>query len=399
MCVLHNCESACEHLSCPASSRPTQLDRHTSSYLIVHFKLGASCRAHMASHGHGKKSKPKTALVDTTFIDAQLFLCESTGEPAKTSWRFLDDLPVACGVPEVACDLVRDFSAALCSITAEAIQLRAAGMVGHHQELVSHVESLREQRAQCLAASLRPRRTAPPKPSRIAAPLPASSSATWDAGTVAATLHREGCCVIDGFVNEAEAVPLRELLVSMRLSGALQPGEVSAGLQTKRRGDLMTWVKTEAGAQPAPLYTLLSHIDDLVGALGRQVVVDSDLGPHRMLCRHEMQVTCYPGNGARYVKHVDDAHGSRGRVLTLIAYANPGWEPAHGGSLRLHVVGGPREVAPLDRRLVLFWSDARAPHEVLPAHRERYAVSVWFSDAEAVAADAAKERAKCGSQS
>ena len=65
----------------------------------------------------------------------------------------------------------------------------------------------------------------------------------------------------------------------------------------------------------------------------------------------------------------------------------------------LQVRGGVRDVAPLDGRLVLFWSDSRCPHEVLPAHRERYAVSVWFSDAEAVAADAAKERAKCGSQS
>jgi hypoxia-inducible factor (prolyl hydroxylase) len=104
-----------------------------------------------------------------------------------------------------------------------------------------------------------------------------------------------------------------------------------------------------------------------------------------------MQVTCYPGNGARYVKHVDDPHGSRGRVLTLIAYSNPQWEPGHGGALRLHVPSGARDVEPRDRRLVLFWSDARAPHEVLPAHRERYAVSVWFSDAQAVAAGAASK--------
>ena len=94
----------------------------------------------------------------------------------------------------------------------------------------------------------------------------------------------------------------------------------------------------------------------------------------------------------RYVKHVDDALAHRGRVLTCIAYANPTWQPLHGGQLRLHVKGGVTDVAPLHGRLVLFWSDNRCPHEVLPSHAERYAVSVWFSDAEAVQRAAAAER-------
>ena len=42
-------------------------------------------------------------------------------------------------------------------------------------------------------------------------------------------------------------------------------------------------------------------------------------------------------------------------------------------------------MAPIHRRLVLFWSDARCPHEVLPAHDERFAVSIWFSLARDVA--------------
>ena len=36
------------------------------------------------------------------------------------------------------------------------------------------------------------------------------------------------------------------------------------------------------------------------------------------------------------------------------------------------------DVAPLANRLVLFWSDARVPHEVLPSHADRYAVSIWY---------------------
>lgn len=94
------------------------------------------------------------------------------------------------------------------------------------------------------------------------------------------------------------------------------------------------------------------------------------------------------------MKHVDDALAHRGRRLTCIAYCNDGWEPSHGGSLRLHVQGGARDVEPLDGRLVLFWSDSRCPHEVLPAHRERYAVSVWYSDAAALQAAAQAEQAE-----
>ena len=35
---------------------------------------------------------------------------------------------------------------------------------------------------------------------------------------------------------------------------------------------------------------------------------------------------------------------------------------------------------PLQNRLLLFWSDRRTPHEVLPACKERYSVTVWLLD-------------------
>ena len=143
-----------------------------------------------------------------------------------------------------------------------------------------------------------------------------------------------------------------------------------------------------SGKPPPPLHRLLAKVDELVGALSAEPLLAADLGGGRLLVRHEMQCTCYPGNGAKYVRHVDDALQHRSRRLTIICYANPQWEEAHGGALRLHVHGGPVDVAPLDGRLVLFWSDSRCPHEVCATHRERYAVSIWFSDADAVAAAA-----------
>lgn len=38
------------------------------------------------------------------------------------------------------------------------------------------------------------------------------------------------------------------------------------------------------------------------------------------------------------------------------------------------------DVEPLAGRLVLFWSDRRVPHEVLPAYKDRYCITVWFFD-------------------
>ena len=98
-------------------------------------------------------------------------------------------------------------------------------------------------------------------------------------------------------------------------------------------------------------------------------------------------VTCYPGGGARYMKHVDTMASSN-RVLTAICYLNEDWVPAHGGQLRLHLPTGPCDVEPLMGRLLLFWSDKRCPHEVLPSFRVRYAATMWFFDPKAKKKDA-----------
>ena len=50
-----------------------------------------------------------------------------------------------------------------------------------------------------------------------------------------------------------------------------------------------------------------------------------------------------------------------------------------GGVLRLHRPDGSAvDIEPLLDRAVCFWSDSRTPHEVLPAHRPRWAVSAWY---------------------
>lgn len=50
-------------------------------------------------------------------------------------------------------------------------------------------------------------------------------------------------------------------------------------------------------------------------------------------------VACYPGNGTRYVRHIDNPHGD-GRLLTVILYLNRDWDAARfGGALRVYPLG------------------------------------------------------------
>ncbi|KAM5235675.1 prolyl hydroxylase EGLN3 isoform 2-T2 [Ctenodactylus gundi] len=101
-------------------------------------------------------------------------------------------------------------------------------------------------------------------------------------------------------------------------------------------------------------------------------------------CLHEAMVACYPGNGSGYVRHVDNPNGD-GRCITCIYYLNKNWDAKlHGGILRIFPEGKPfvADVEPIFDRLLFFWSDRRNPHEVQPSYATRYAMTVWYFDAE-----------------
>lgn len=91
----------------------------------------------------------------------------------------------------------------------------------------------------------------------------------------------------------------------------------------------------------------------------------------------EVQVACYPADGGHYTRHLDaDVFRSR-RRYTALYYPEPGRRVEHGGALRLYTNAGAREVIPGNDRAVVFRAD-EVFHEVLPAFRERWAVTAWF---------------------
>jgi len=254
---------------------------------------------------------------------------------------------------------------------------------------------------------------------------------------IAVELEASNFVVLDSVLGASTVASLRAEVEGVRRAGRLKASELGGGrtgsnvafTRAEARGDSIGWFTGgEAALWPdGTLARYLDVLDGLMGALGKRV-------PQLRATtkRSKAMIACYPGSGARYVRHHDNAcsrsegEQCNGRRLTAILYLNEGWEVAHGGHLRLYPPYKPDaakealqelqawlltqhdapdaemvahtfherlaeittnddapplcDVAPIADRLILFYSDYRVPHEVLPAHRDRLAVTVWYFD-------------------
>uniref|UniRef100_A0A452TIM5 hypoxia-inducible factor-proline dioxygenase n=1 Tax=Ursus maritimus TaxID=29073 RepID=A0A452TIM5_URSMA len=120
------------------------------------------------------------------------------------------------------------------------------------------------------------------------------------------------------------------------------------------------------------------------------VIISANKDPEGVSCNpsglrfSQAMVACYPGNGTGYVRHVDNPNGD-GRCVTCIYYLNKDWDAkVSGGILRIFPEGKAQfaDIEPKFDRLLFFWSDRRNPHEVQPAYSTRYAITVWYFDAD-----------------
>jgi len=100
-------------------------------------------------------------------------------------------------------------------------------------------------------------------------------------------------------------------------------------------------------------------------------------GTGEPLAGFEVQVSCYGADGAHYTRHTDAEASRRWRRYSALYYPEASRRVEHGGALRLYTASGPREVIPGNDRAVVFRAD-EVPHEVLPARRERWAVTAWY---------------------
>ncbi|XP_017044254.1 egl nine homolog 1 isoform X2 [Drosophila ficusphila] len=204
-------------------------------------------------------------------------------------------------------------------------------------------------------------------------------------------MNQYGLSVVDDFLGMDTGLKILNEVRSMYIAGAFQDGQVvtnqmadapASGVKgDKIRGDKIKWV---GGNEPgcSNVWYLTNQIDSVVYRVNT-MKDNGILGNYHIRERTRAMVACYPGSGTHYVMHVDNPKKD-GRVITAIYYLNINWDASEsGGMLRIRPTPGTTvaDIEPKFDRLIFFWSDIRNPHEVQPAHRTRYAITVWYFDA------------------
>ncbi|XP_017009961.2 egl nine homolog 1 isoform X1 [Drosophila takahashii] len=204
-------------------------------------------------------------------------------------------------------------------------------------------------------------------------------------------MNQYGLSVVDDFLGMETGLKILNEVRSMYNAGAFQDGQVVtnqmpdapslAARGDKIRGDKIKWV---GGNEPgcSSVWYLTNQIDSVVYRVNT-MKDNGILGNYHIRERTRAMVACYPGSGTHYVMHVDNPKKD-GRVITAIYYLNINWDAREsGGILRIRPTPGTTvaDIEPKFDRLIFFWSDIRNPHEVQPAHRTRYAITVWYFDA------------------
>lgn len=200
-------------------------------------------------------------------------------------------------------------------------------------------------------------------------------------------MNEYGVCVLDNFLGQERGLKVLQEVTGMYSSGVFRDGQLVSNRvgQNLRhiRGDKITWIE---GKEPgcSNIGHLINRVDAVITNCKR-MKNNGKLGQYNIRERTRAMVACYPGSGSHYVKHVDNPNRD-GRCITAIYYLNLNWDVQQsGGLLRIFPEGCNDRVAdiePVFDRILFFWSDRRNPHEVQPAHRTRYAITLWYLDAE-----------------
>ena len=199
--------------------------------------------------------------------------------------------------------------------------------------------------------------------------------------------------VVDDFSCEKDCSRLRDFIVTRRREGKMLSGtewlskvrrkgksvkkDYVERLRKTTRSDLVFWCNGDRKGEEC----VSDYAERLSTLLDKLKVEVTEL--RQVESRSEAMLTCYPPGGSRYSIHVDNPDPAKSeRKLTAILYLNPSWNASHGGELEIYDADTQQEprtrIEPHEGRLLLFWSDKRVPHAVLPSYSNRYAVTIWL---------------------
>jgi SM-20-related protein len=190
---------------------------------------------------------------------------------------------------------------------------------------------------------------------------------------ICAAIADEGCAIEADFVPQATVAALAEEAHVRDAAGEFHAAGVGRGAARVQlndvRGDRILWLdQSLASSAQQPFWQALER---LRLALNETLLLG--------LFSFEAHYALYPP-GAFYRRHRDPFRGAASsdvRVISCAMYLNEDWTLADGGALRIYDNERIHDVLPVAGTLVCFLSD-RFEHEVLPATRERLALTGWF---------------------
>lgn len=180
-----------------------------------------------------------------------------------------------------------------------------------------------------------------------------------------------------GILSDAVSAPLVDQLIadcsareaSGDMARAAVGREGAHTLDTRIRQVDAAWLDGRPDGEAA----FLAMAEQLRIAINRRLFLG--------LFEFEAQFLTYPPGGF-YKRHLDSLRGARNRVVSLVLYLNPDWQPAHGGELDVWTApndeGAPAAtVAPRAGTMVLMLSE-EIPHAVRAASATRRVIAGWF---------------------
>ncbi|CAI5450207.1 unnamed protein product [Caenorhabditis angaria] len=197
------------------------------------------------------------------------------------------------------------------------------------------------------------------------------------------SLNEFGWAVVDNFLGAQHSKFAATEIEQLYKCGLFTAGQLMENKNKDEfhikdiRSDQIYWFDgvDERAKDAATVRLLVCMIDSVIQHFKNRI-------EHNIGGRSRAMLAIYPGNGTRYVKHVDNPVKD-GRCITTIYYCNENWDmQKDGGTLRLYPESSltPMDIDPRMDRLVFFWSDRRNPHEVMPVYRHRFAITIWYMD-------------------
>jgi SM-20-related protein len=191
-------------------------------------------------------------------------------------------------------------------------------------------------------------------------------------------IQRSGWFVLPDFLGEGVAGELSTESRAAWEEGEFRRAGVGRGKDMVIREDVRTdhvmWLRDEDITTCQQRY--LDTLEKLRIALNRSLFLG--------LMGFEGHFAVYP-EGGFYKPHLDRHRETSDRIVTVILYLNPDWQPGNGGELKIWTLPGDREgefavVEPRMGTLVCFLARDHW-HEVLPAGKTRASITGWFRGA------------------